>query len=163
MDSTDIRATQLSYPLKCHAHWIPWYTAVQDYALLNGVWKYTNPDVDPAMPPQEPIKLQILDMIKSDDKAKQPSRTFTPDALIQAQLEKPTRLINLNSDQLSIYKILLSEYESSKSDYLRYIRAIKSLKQGIRLSLIPKGRQIVNGLSPRDAIIKLRAIFALSS
>jgi hypothetical protein len=43
------------------------------------------------------------------------------------------------------------------------MRAIESLKQGIRSSLTPEGRQIVNGLSPRDAIIKLRATFALSS
>ena len=150
MDSTDLRATWLSYPLKCHAHWIPWYTAVQDYALSNGVWKYTDPDEEPATPPQEPIKPQISDVIRK------PSNTFTSD-------EQPTRLIDLNSDQLSIYKILLSEYESSKSDYLRYMRAIESLKQGIRSSLTPEGRQIVNGLSPRDAIIKLRATFALSS
>ena len=80
----------------------------------------------------------------------------------QAQFQ-PTRIINLISNQLSIYKILLSEYKSSKSDYLRYIYTIESLKQGIRSSLTPKGRQIVNGLSLRDAIIKLRATFALSS
>jgi hypothetical protein len=151
MDSTDIRATWLNYPLKCHAHWIPWYTAVQDYALSNGVWKYTNPDEQPATPPQEPIKPQISDVVK------RPSNTFTSDE------PSPTRLIDLTPDQLSIYKILLSEYESSKSDYLRYIRAIELLKQGIRSSLTPEGRQIVNGLSPREAIIKLRATFALSS
>ena len=150
MDSTNIQATWLNYPLKCHAHWIPWYTAVQDYALSNGVWKYTNPDEQPATPPQEPIKPQISDVVK------RPSNTFTSD-------EQPTRLIDLTPDQLSIYKILLSEYESSKSDYLRYMRAIELLKQGIRSSLTPEGRQIVNGLSPREAIIKLRATFALSS
>jgi hypothetical protein len=44
MDSNDLRATWLSYPLKNYAHWIPWITAVEDYALSNGVWKYTNPD-----------------------------------------------------------------------------------------------------------------------
>ena len=114
------------------------------------MWKYTNPDEQPAIPPQEPIKPQISNVVK------RPSNTFTSD-------EQPTRLIDLTSDQLSIYKILLSEYESLKSDYLRYIRAIESLKQGIRSSLTPEGRQIVNGLSPRDAIIKLRATFALSS
>ena len=86
-----------------------------------------------------------------------------PRPFTSEEYEQPTRLIDLTSDQLSIYKILLSEYESSKSDYLRYMRAIESLKQGIRSSLTPEGRQIVNGLSPRDAIIKLRATFALSS
>ena len=43
------------------------------------------------------------------------------------------------------------------------MRAIESLKQDIRSSLTPEGRQIVNGLSPYDTIIKLRAIFTLSS
>ncbi|OKP08901.1 hypothetical protein PENSUB_5510, partial [Penicillium subrubescens] len=127
------------------------YTAVQDYALSNGVWKYTNPNKQPATPPQEPIKPQISDVVK------RPSNTFISDE------PSPTRLIDLIPDQLSIYKILLSEYESSKSDYLRYMRAIELLKQGIRSSLTPEGRQIVNGLSPREAIIKLRTTFALSS
>jgi hypothetical protein len=151
IDSTNIQATWLNYPLKCHAHWIPWYTAVQDYVLSNSVWKYTNPDKQPAIPPQEPIKPQISDVVK------RLSNTFTSDEPL------PIRLINLTPDQLLIYKILLSEYELSKSDYLRYIRAIELLKQGIRLLLTPEGRQIVNGLSLREAIIKLRAIFALSS
>jgi hypothetical protein len=123
---------------------------VQDYTLSNGVWKYTNPNKQPATLPQEPIKLQIFNVVK------RLSNTFTLD-------EQPTRLIDLTPNQLSIYKILLSEYKSSKSDYLCYIRAIELLKQGIRLSLTPKGRQIVNGLSLREAIIKLRATFALSS
>jgi hypothetical protein len=102
--------------------------------------------------------------------SKQPSRTFTPDVAEQPQpeqpqpeLKQPKYLINLTPNQVGLYKILLSEYESSKSDYLRYIRAIKSLKQGIRSSLTPEGRQIVNGLTARDTIIKLRATFALSN
>jgi hypothetical protein len=159
MDSNDLRATWLNYPLKCYAHWIPWFTAVQDYALSNGVWKYANPDEQPATPPQELTKPQISDVVK------QPSRTFTPDEPEQPQPEskQPKSIIDLTPEQVRLYKILLSEYESSKSDYLRYMRAIESLKQGIRSSLTLEGRQIVNGLSLRDAIIKLRATFALSS
>jgi hypothetical protein len=139
---------------------------VQDYALSNGVWKYANPDEQPATPPQEPTKPQISDVVKQP--SKQPSRTFTPDALDvleqpQPEPKQPKSLIDLTLEQVGLYKILLSEYESSKSDYLRYMRAIESLKQGIRSSLTLEGRQIVNGLSPRDAIIKLRATFALSS
>ena len=54
----------LKYPLKCHSHWIPWITAVKDYALENSVWKYTNPDQLPATPPEEPIKPKLSDAIK---------------------------------------------------------------------------------------------------
>jgi hypothetical protein len=56
MDSTDLQATWLKYPLKSYAHWTSWITAVQDYAVENSVWQYTNPDQPPATPPQEPIK-----------------------------------------------------------------------------------------------------------
>jgi hypothetical protein len=57
MDSTEIQATWLKYPLKSHSHWTSWITAVQDYAVENSVWQYANPDQQPATPPQEPIKL----------------------------------------------------------------------------------------------------------
>jgi hypothetical protein len=67
--------------------------------------------------------------------SKQPSRTFTPDVAEQPQpeqpqpeLKQPKCLIDLTPNQVELYKILLSEYESSKSDYLRYMRAIESLK-----------------------------------
>ena len=40
--------------------------------------------------------------------------------------------------------------------------SIESLTQGIRSSLTPEGRQTINGLPAHDAIIKLRATFALS-
>jgi hypothetical protein len=119
---------------------------VQDYALENSVWQYTNPDKQPTIPPQEPTKPQLSNMIRTDQK----------------EQKIPTRLINLTSDQLSIYKILLSEYKSSKSDYKQYMRSIQSLKQGIQSSLTPKGRRIINGLSPHDAIKQLRATFARS-
>lgn len=146
--SSELRATWLNYPLKCHAHWVPWITAVKDYALANSVWKYADPDLStPATTPQEPIKPLLSDAIKN------PSNTFTS--------EEP-KLVDLTSDQLAIYKILLSEYESLRSDYLRYHRAIESLKQGIRSSLTLEGRQIINGLSAYEAIIKLKATFALS-
>ena len=123
---------------------------MQDYVVENSVWQYTNPDQPPATPPQEPIKPQISDV------ARQPSNTFTSDE------PSPTRLIDLTPNQVSIYRILLDEYNSSRSDFKQYIRSIQSLKQGIQSSLTPEGRKIINGLSPRDAIIQLRATFARS-
>jgi hypothetical protein len=152
MDSSDLRATWLNYPLKCHAHWVPWITAVKDHALANSVWKYVDPDLPtPATPIQEPTKPHLSDVIKK------PANTFTSDLP-----DEPIRLIDLTSDQLAIYRILLSEYESARSDYLRYMRSIEILKQGIRSSLTPEGRQIINGLTAYEAITKLRATFALS-
>jgi hypothetical protein len=82
--------------------------------------------------------------------------------VVKSDQKIPTRLIDLTSDQLSIYRILLSEYESSKSDYKQYMRSIQSLKQGIQSSLTPEGRRIINGLSPHNAIKQLRATFARS-
>jgi hypothetical protein len=120
------------------------------------------------LPRRRRIKPQISNVVKQPPK--QPSRTFTPDITFtpdvpeqpQPEPKLPKSLIDLTPDQVGLYKILLSEYDSSKSDYLRYIRAIKSLKQGIRSSHTPEGRQIVNGLTARNAIIKLRAMFVLS-
>ena len=57
---------------------------------------------------------------------------------------------------------MISEYKSDKSDFKLYMRAMQSLKHGIQSSLTPEGRKIINGLSPRDAIITLRATFARS-
>jgi hypothetical protein len=88
MDSSDLRATWLNYPLKCHAYWVPWITAVKDYALANSVWKYVDPDLlTPATPLQEPTKPYLSDAIKK------PTNIFIsdlPDELI--------RLIDLTSD-----------------------------------------------------------------
>ena len=70
---------------------------MEDYALANSVWKYANPDQQPAIPPQELSKPQISGVVK------RPSNTFTSDE------PSPTRLVDLTSDQLSFYNILFSE------------------------------------------------------
>jgi hypothetical protein len=66
----------------------------------------------------------------TEQPSQQPSRTFTPDVVeqLQPELKQPKCLINLTLNLVRLFKIILSEYKSSKSDYLRYIRAIKSLK-----------------------------------
>ncbi len=65
--SSELRATWLNYPLKSHAHWVPWITAVKDYAVANSIWKYTDPDRDtPAATPPEPIKPLLSDTIKKE-------------------------------------------------------------------------------------------------
>jgi hypothetical protein len=88
MDSSDLRATWLNYPLKCHAHWIPWITAVKDHALANSVWKYVDPDLPtPATLLQELTKPHLSDVIKK------PANTFTSNLP-----DEPIRLINLTSD-----------------------------------------------------------------
>jgi hypothetical protein len=130
MDSSDLRATWLNYPLKYHAYWVPWITAIKDHVLANSVWKYVDLDLPtPAIPIQEPTKPHLSDVIKK------PANIFTSNLP-----DEPIRLIDLTSDQLAIYRILLSEYKSARSNYLRYMRSIEILKQGIRSSLTPEGR-----------------------
>lgn len=89
LSSSELRATWLNYPLKSHAHWVPWITAVKDYALAHDLWKYADPDQPtPITPPQEPVKPQISDVIKK------PTNTFSSDL----PSEQPIRLIDLTSD-----------------------------------------------------------------
>jgi hypothetical protein len=74
--------------LKCHAHWVPWITAVKDHALANSVWKYVDPDLPtPATLLQELTKPHLSDVIKK------PANTFTSNLP-----DEPIRLINLTSD-----------------------------------------------------------------